>query len=241
MSDLLILTAAEFETRALARHLELVAEPAYPFAVHRRAGVRVAAIGVGARHLGARFAGLLEGLRAPLVVSAGVCGALDPALRRGDLVLPRAVLGPAGVRAGVDAAAHALAGAGAWRAAAGALVSTSAVVTTPEAKAALRARTAAVAVDMESAAVLAAAARAGCPALVVRAVSDAADEGVPADLLPVLGADGRLSVGAALGLLGRPRVLPRAIALGRASSRALAAVAGALAALAARRADDTLA
>jgi adenosylhomocysteine nucleosidase len=106
-----------------------------------------------------------------------------------------------------------------------------AVASTPATKAALRARTGAVAVDMESAAIVAMAAQAGCPALVVRAVSDRADEGLPLDLLPVLAADGRLALGAALGLLARPRVLPRAWALGRSTHRALAAVARALAAL----------
>lgn len=231
MSDLLILTATELETRALARHLELVAEAGLPFPRYGRAGVWLAPVGVGAARLAERFPPLLEGLLAPLVISAGVCGALDPSLRPGDLVLPRAVLRPGGACLAVDAAAHARVLARVERAAVGALATVPAVAATPEAKAALRERTGAVAVDMESAIIAATAGRAGFSALVVRAVSDRADEALPLELLPIVGADGRLSLGAALGLLARPRVLPRALALGRASSRALASVARALAAL----------
>jgi nucleoside phosphorylase len=53
------------------------------------------------------------------------------------------------------------------------------VAATAEAKAALFASTGAVAVDMESSLILAHAAGSGCPALVVRGVSDAANESAP--------------------------------------------------------------
>jgi adenosylhomocysteine nucleosidase len=232
VSDLLILTATELETCALARHLELAARPGPPFSHHGRPGVRLASIGIGAGRLAERWPRLLEGLADPLVISAGVCGALDPGLRCGDLVLPRAVL-HGDRRLDVDTAVHARAAARVPGAAGGALVAVDAVVAEPRSKAALHARTGAVAVDMESAAILLAARAAGHPALVVRGVSDRADQGLPRALLSVVSPDGRLSAGAALGLLARPRALPRALAVGRATRSALAAVARALAALAA--------
>src|SRR5437763_1792357 len=109
-----------------------------------------------------------------LVVSAGVCGALSPELRPGDLVVPDVVLGPAGERfATVEVA-------GLPRA--GALAGVTDVVETPAAKARLWVQTRALACDMESAVILAWARARGIPAAVIRGVSDPADRGVPADL-----------------------------------------------------------
>ncbi len=232
MSHLLILTAAELETRALARSLELTPLPGFPFRAFGRPGLVLAAVGVGAARLAPRWPRLLAALDAPLVVSAGVCGALDPRLRPGDLVLPEVVLAPAGTRHPVAPGPRARMAARAPGAAGGALVTVAAAAATPAAKAGLAARTGAVAVDMESAPILAAAAAAGCPAVVVRGVSDGAADALPAALLPVIGPDGRLRPAALVRLLGQPGVLPRALALGRAARRALDAVAGALVSLA---------
>jgi len=112
------------------------------------------------------------------------------------------------------------------------MVSSSRVAATPEAKAALRAATGAVAVDMESAAILEAAAAHGCTSMVVRGVSDDARETLPAELLELMGADGRIRRGGVLALV-RPRVLARALRLRRATRQALGSVAGSLARLAA--------
>ncbi len=60
------------------------------------------------------------------------------------------------------------------------------MVATAEAKAALFASSGAVAVDMESSVILAHAAAAGCPTLVVRGVSDAAGESVPLELIELM-------------------------------------------------------
>jgi hypothetical protein len=84
---------------------------------------------------------------------------------------------------------------------------------------------------MESAAILATARAAGLLALVVRAVSDGADQTVPPALSGLLSDEGTLRVGRALALIARPAVLPHALALRRSSARALRAVAGVLAAL----------
>ena len=114
----------------------------------------------------------------------------------------------------------------------GAMVSSSRVAATPEAKAALRAATGAVAVDMESAAILEVAAAHGCASMVVRGVSDDARETLPEELLELMGADGRIRGGGVFAL-ARPRVLARALRLRRATRQALGSVAGSLARLAA--------
>jgi adenosylhomocysteine nucleosidase len=168
------------------------------------------------------------------VISAGVCGALSPDLRAGDLVLPESVIGPAAERLNVTPTPYGRATGLASGARRGTLTTSRDVVATPEAKAALYSQTGAVAVDMESALILAHAARAGCPTLVVRAVSDVASESLPPELIGLVTEDGKLRTSRALALaVTRPRVLPRAMALRRATQRGLVAVARLLAAFAA--------
>jgi adenosylhomocysteine nucleosidase len=231
----LILTGVELEAARLAGALGLRAAPGFGGPVWQGPTLRLGAVGVGASLLAARWEALTRGLLTPLVISAGVCGGLDPALGAGDLVVPEHVVAAGGHVLAVSPAHHqrALAGAalGAHR---GPLVTTPHVVATPEAKAALRAATGAVAVDLESGPVLAAAAAAGCPALVVRAVSDPVGEALPGELVGLLDAAGRLSVARAVGLaLAHPRLLPRALTLRRATERALGQVAACLGGLAA--------
>ena len=234
MFRILILTAVELEARALARQLELPALPALPFPAFGRGDLRLAPVGLRAGLLPARWPSLLSGLDRPLVVSAGVCGALAPDLQSGDLVLPESVLGPAAQRLNVTPTAYARATALAPTARRGTMASSREVVATAEAKAALFAATGAVAVDMESSVILAHAATAGCPTLVVRGVSDTARESLPPELIGLVTPAGRLSTVRALTLtVTRPRVLPRALALRQATRRALIAVARLLAALAA--------
>ena len=234
MSRILILTAVELEARALARQLELPAIPSFPFPVFGRGTVRLAPIGLRAGRLSARWPSLRAGLEQPLVISAGVCGALSPELRAGDLVLPESVIGPAAEWLNVTPTAYARATGLAPGARGGTLTTAGDVVATAEAKAALFAQTGAVAVDMESSLILTHAAGAGCPALVVRAVSDTAGESLPPELIELVDEDGRLRTARALSLaVTRPRLVPRALALRRATQRGLSAVARLLAAFAA--------
>ncbi|HEY7252269.1 MAG TPA: hypothetical protein VIG37_17360 [Methylomirabilota bacterium] len=234
MFRILILTAVELEARAMARHLELPAIPSFPFPVFGRGTVRLAPVGLRAGQLAARWPSLRVGLEPPLVISAGVCGALSPDLRAGDLVLPESVIGPAAERLNVTPTPYGRATGLASGARRGTLTTSRDVVATPEAKAALYSQTGAVAVDMESALILAHAARAGCPTLVVRAVSDVASESLPPELIGLVTEDGKLRTSRALALaVTRPRVLPRAMALRRATQRGLVAVARLLAAFAA--------
>jgi nucleoside phosphorylase len=101
------------------------------------------------------------------------------------------------------------------------------VLLDPAAKAALRARTGAAAVDMESHRVAAVAAGAGLACLGVRAISDPADRALPALAADALGPDGRPRTGAVIGgLLRRPGDLPALLAAGRDSRAALAALRG---------------
>lgn len=217
----------------LARALSLPRLPSLSFSAFGRGPLRVASVGLGAAHLGSRWEALVSPADRPLVVSAGVCGGLDPALHVGDLVLPDSVISNAGRRLPVTGTeAQRAAAAGTAPARTGAIATSSRVVTTPEAKAALRAATGAVAVDMESAAIVEAAAARGLASLVVRAVSDDARGTLPVELLRLVSADGRVLVSRVLAL-ARPRVLRRALRLRRATRRALMSVAGSLARLAA--------
>ena len=227
----LICTAVELEAQALARALELPPVSSLAVPAFGAGDVRVAVIGLRAGLLPTRWPALLTGLANPLVISAGVCGGLDPALASGDLVLPESVLGPAGELANVTPGHHRAAAAVAPSALTGRLITTREVIATPEAKATLFARTGAVAADMESSMILAAAASAGLPSLVVRAVSDAAHDVLPPELIRLVTPEGRLRVAGAVALFARPAVLPRAIELRRATRRALGKVALLLAAL----------
>lgn len=234
MRAILVLTAVELEGRALARALELPVLPSLPFPAFGGPTVRVASVGLRGALLEARWAALLDGLDRPLVVSAGVCGALDPALAVGALVVPESVIDLGGGLVNVSASSHRAALAAAGHATTGAVITTRDVVATPAAKAALFARTGAVAADMESAAILARASAAGLSSLVVRAVSDTARQTLPPELVRLVTPDGRLGVTGAVKLLARPAVLPRAFELRRATARALRAVARLLAALTSR-------
>ena len=232
MVAILVLTAVELEARALARALSLPSLPSLSFPAFGRGTIRVAPVGLRAGLLSSRWTALVSASDRPLVVSAGVCGGLDPTLRAGDLVLPDGVISDGGLRLPVTGSVAQRAAAAGAAARAGVMATASRAVATPEAKAALRAATGAVAVDMESAAILEAAAARGCFSLVVRAVSDDARETLPDELMHLVGADGRIRCGGVL-VLARPRVLRRALQLRRSTRRALASVAGSLARLAA--------
>jgi adenosylhomocysteine nucleosidase len=221
VTHLLVLTAVDVEARGLARHLSLsrMGDAAWP---HYRAGaLEIVGVGLRAACLEERLAGARPGL----VVSAGTCGALAPHLRRGDLVVPEVVIGLDGSRAVVDAppglARH------------GTLLSVAALAETPEAKARLWVETGALAADMESGAVVAWARARGVPVVVVRGVSDTAGQTVPSDLAGLVEPGGRVRRGQAIRVaLNRPRALADALALGRGTAAALAAVARVLGELA---------
>lgn len=171
---------------------------------------------------------------ATILVSFGLAGGLDPALRPGDLVLPALAKARGGREHAAEAncrdqLAKALAAAGAHKV--HAIVSTADPVLTVLEKAALREASGANCVDMESAGVAEAAAEAGCAFAVLRAVADPAGRDVPRAAFAGMGPDGRARpLRVLLGLLRRPGELPELIATARDARAGLDALRGAAAA-----------
>lgn len=221
VTGVLVLTAMPLEARGLARRLGLHRVSTSRWTHYRSDRVELAAVGLGAARLGERS----PHLRAPsLIVSSGTCGALASHLAAGDLVVPDCVID--GRRTQVTAPVPPLTRRGS-------LVSAPAVVSAPADKWRLGSMTGALAVDLESAAILDWARALGVPAAVVRGVSDTADTPVPEELLALVTADGTVRSGAALRVIARqPRLLRRALALARGASAALDAVGRALRAVA---------
>lgn len=125
------------------------------------------------------------------VISTGFCGALDPSLRVGDIVMdsaanrPRQWAGPA-VRVGK-------------------VVCADQVAVTSAQKRILREQTGGIAVEMESATVAEWAGKRGVPFYSIRAVSDTAEEDMPLDFNLYRDRAGRFSRGRiALAALARP-------------------------------------
>jgi adenosylhomocysteine nucleosidase len=106
------------------------------------------------------------------------------------------------------------------------------IVDTAAAKAKLYRDSGADIVDLESAAVMAAAVAAGLPFGVLRTVADPAAHGLPPAALVGLDAEGRPAIGPVLRALARsPGQLPALIRLGRQSGAAMAALLAAARAL----------
>lgn len=233
MNGFLILTGVELEARTLARELELPLLPAFAFPVFGREAVRVAPVGLQAGFLAERRASLLQGFSHPLIISAGVCGGLDPFLKPGDLVVPESVLGPGGERLNVTPSFHRAAqSVGGAPVHTGSILTARSVAATPAEKRELREMSGAVAVDMESSIILEAAQAAGCPSLVVRGVSDDARHALSRDLTSLVSPEGRLCRGRAVALaIIRPSTIPEAILIRRNTRKALHAVARLLASL----------
>lgn len=196
-----------------------VPQEAKPFRKASRAAahVRVLVTGMGARHAEAAIQGALQAGRPARVITCGFAGALDPALKVGDVLFDTA---------DVLLAAR-LSAAGAQR---GTFCCAERVATTRAEKAALRAEHNARAVEMESAVISRACAGVGVPCATVRAISDAADEDLPLDFNSVMTADQKISP-AKLGLaiLSSPQRIPGLIRLGRNSAFAANALARVLA------------
>ena len=178
--------------------------------IARRLGVPVAVGGGGPAEAANAAERLIAGGAAALV-SFGLAGGLDPLLRAGTLVTPVHVLAEDG-RWTADPALSATLGSPA----SGTLYGDGVILTTAAAKRALHARTGAVAVDLESAAVARTAARHGLPFAVLRAICDPAARNLPHAALMALDAQGRIApFRVALAALSRPREFPALIALAR--------------------------
>ena len=222
MTRVLVLTAIDLEARSLARQLGVAPVPraAWP---HFSGGViEIACVGLRASMLEERSAACR---RPTVVISAGACGALAPDLPEGALVAPETVMTETGDRLPTDP----LAG----LARSGVLLSTRHVLDNAVAKSRLWVETGALAVDLESATIVAWARTIGARAAVVRGVSDTAGHGVAPDLAALVDADGRVRSGRAVRvLLSRPRAMSEVLTLRRGTTAALASVASALASIA---------
>jgi nucleoside phosphorylase len=121
------------------------------------------------------------GTGARLLVSFGLAGALDAAVAPGTVLAPRRVVAEAGAPLAVSAPWHArvTALADEFRFANGDLLTVEAALESPAAKRAASRASGAVGVDMESAAIAAAAAKAGVPFVALRVVVDALDDALP--------------------------------------------------------------
>lgn len=150
------------------------------------------------------------------LVSFGLAGGLDPALTPGTVLVPTAVLLEAEQWDADAAMLRRLGGP-----TPGTLYGGGEVVASVQAKAALHARTGAVAVDLESAAVARTAQRHGLPFAVLRAVCDGAARDLPRAALVALDGAGRIGIWrTALAALSRPGQLPDLIRLGGDAARA---------------------
>ena len=145
-------------------------------------------------------------LRPSLVVSWGLCGALDPRFRPGDLILGAEVVsGGAAVRvdeAVTSSLAQRLGGAGA-RVVVERLAASDAPILTAAAKAELRRATGAVAVDMESLIAGQYALKQRIPFAILRAVADPAERDLPPFVLKAVDSDGGVDTVAIIGALIR--------------------------------------
>ncbi len=168
-----------------------------------------------------------DGPRPSAILSFGLCGGLDPALRPGALLAATTIPGHGPVDGPWAAALAAATGA---RPAV--LAHSPRAVATPTAKAGLRAATGAAAVDMESGFGADLAARWGIPFAALRAVGDTAGDSVPESAALGLNPDGSTAPGrVALALLRRPGDLPGLLHVAwrsRAGMRALRLAAAAL-------------
>jgi hypothetical protein len=222
VTRVLVLTALDIEARGLARHLGLPPVPGARLAHFGNGMLELAAVGLRASRLAERA---VNWRARDLVISAGVCGALAPALSVGALVVPTVVLGADGGRC-ATASVPGLA-------ADGALLTVGEVVESAAQKARLWMETGALAVDMESGPILAWARERGTPAAVVRAVADDAERGIPAALAAAVRDDGRVRpLRAVSAALARATALGDLLELRAGTEAALKTAAAALATMA---------
>jgi adenosylhomocysteine nucleosidase len=135
------------------------------------------------------------------IISTGFCGALDPALRIGEIVIDIAATQPRECRP-----------ARAWK-----ILSMDRVAVTSVEKCALHRETGAAAVEMEAAAIAEKAKEWGVPFYSIRAVSDTASEDMPLDFNLYRDAAGRFSRSRiALAAMARPfSAIPALLRLNR--------------------------
>lgn len=160
---------------------------------------------------------------AAAVLSIGVSGGLDPALRPGDLIIGETVIGDDGDKYEADGYLLAVVRKSApTRAQFGRVFGADDIIESASKKAALFSNHGALAVDMESHGAARAAAEAGAPFLAIRAIADPADRALPPAALGAVAPDGSTRVFKTLGAALRdPKQFPDLVKLGADSDAAL--------------------
>lgn len=157
-----------------------------------------------------RLAKALVSEGADALMSFGIAGGLDPGLAPGDLVVPARICRADGPAVQCDTAwrERLLARIAGLSPKTADIAGSAHLITHPDAKRALRDRTGAGAVDMESLAVAEIAAGAGLPFIAVRAVADPAGRAPPLAVLNAIAEDGRVRPGMAVtAALRDPRLI----------------------------------
>jgi len=165
------------------------------------------------------------------LISLGLCGGLDPALRPGDVVVAGSIVDPAGTRFASPGpwrqSAVALIGSGEGHTLEATIAGADAAVSTVAEKAALAAETGAAVVDMESHRVARAAAASNVPMLAVRVVADPAERHIPSWVSGAIDAHGDVKVSYVIGnLMIRPWQLAGLLQLASDSETALKRLGG---------------
>ncbi len=185
----------------------------------RHPDIEVLCLGPGPDNAKAAAETLVEG-GATMLMSFGVAGALDPALKAGDIVVADCVLARHGDVFSCDPALtgqlheH-------QTAIAGALLGANQAIDTIEKKSAAFADTGAIAVDMESHAVARVAQQADVRLTVSRAIIDPAHQQLPSAVLAGAKPEGGLNIfGLCVGLLQHPSQIADVLRLSRQNSAA---------------------
>lgn len=209
------------ERVAVISALELEADIAR--AATRQHGSQICVSGPGGnRALETARMAIAQGARA--LISFGLAGGLSRNAATASVVLPQTICSEAGVWAADTIWRQRLAGLlrSDFHLLEGALFSAADVVATPEAKARLAETSGAEAVDMESAAIAAAAAAAGLPCIALRVIADGPGDALPDDVVSLVGADGRTRLRSLAAFVFSPRRLRLLLGLAGRSRRARA-------------------
>ena len=203
-ADVGIVAATPIEVAPLlARlaHVRKYAGPRFTVVEGECAGKLVALVLTGMGRARAQHGAevLLDGHRPRWIISAGFGGALDPALKRNDIILPREVVNLEGRRFAIDLAIPPEAEAQGLKT--GRLVTVDEFIRKASDKADLREKTGADVVDMETSALAALCEERGVRFLAVRVISDEAGVDLPPEILAIVGPTGGLRLGATLGAL----------------------------------------
>ena len=213
LNHLGIIVGIPSEARSLAKYSIINDEP-----VRLREGVTLGVSGVGPRRAGLASRRLLE-KGATALLSWGSAGGLSPKLSPGSLILPKIIIGSDRNVYHADPSWHKnLCNRlrGQVDVHTGTLAESSTVVQTSAEKAILFQQTGAIGVDMESAAVAAAAQEARVPFIAVRVVADSTDITLPSSALNACDEFGRLNFLKLIrGIAERPRELFPLIRLAR--------------------------